>query len=130
MTDAEWNVSTDPDEMLVAAQGVATERQLRLWCCACVRRVWDRIADVEAGRLAVETAEAFARGTASSAELTQAHRAAQHARSRVHDLRVKDALDAASWCAAESIDALGVARFVGWGAAYAAVGQDDLERIA
>jgi hypothetical protein len=52
MTDGNWRTRSDPDAMLIAVEGVATDRQLRLWCCACVRRVWDRFAGADAGRRA------------------------------------------------------------------------------
>lgn len=111
--------------MLVALDGVATDGQLRLWCCACVRRVWDRLASAAAGRQAVEVAEAFARGAASTSDLAEARRDAEEAIRHVRVSRVKDALRAAAWCTAGAIDAPGVARSVAWGAAYAAVGQED-----
>jgi hypothetical protein len=130
MTDEQWRNCRDPDKLLVAVEGVATDRQLRLWCCTCVRRVWRRFARIEAGRRAVETAEAYAQGAASSHDLEQANSAAQDAIRRARSLRVKDALRAAAWCAAEVMDALGVARSVGWGATYAAVGREDMARAA
>jgi hypothetical protein len=130
MTDEQWRVCADPDLMLVMVRNDATDQQLRLWCCACVRRVWDQLAHTEAGRRAVEVAEAFARSAASPADLKQAYQDAQDAMREVRDRSVKDALLAASWCASETVDALGVARSVGWGATYAAVGQEDATRIA
>src|SRR5687768_5654610 len=66
MTDEQWRACAEPDEMLIVVDGRATDQQLRLWCCACVRRVWHRLARAEAGRRAVEVAEAFARGDASA----------------------------------------------------------------
>ncbi len=126
MTDDQWRACADPDEMLVAVQGVATDRQLRQWCCACVRRVWDQFAHAEVGRRAVMVAEAFARDTANISDLEQACQDAEAAIPVAPNYRVKDALRAASWCAAEAIDALGVARSVGWGATYAAVGREDV----
>jgi hypothetical protein len=127
MTPEEWRACADPDAMLVAVDGVATDQQLRLWCCACVRRVWRRLAHAEAGRRAVDVAEAFARGAASASDLAKACRGAEEALRQVRVSRAKDALRAAAWCAAGAIDALGVARSVAWGATYAAVGQEDVE---
>lgn len=125
MTAAEWRDCVEPDEMLVALDGMATDEQLRLWCCACVRRVWHRLASAEAGRRAVAVAEAFARGAASAEDLADARRGAEEALSRVRVSRAKDALRAATWCAFPATDALGVARSVAWGSTYAAVGQED-----
>jgi hypothetical protein len=102
MTEADWNASTDLAAMLEAftiGRGDAfpepfrrvTDRQLRLFACACVRQVWDgtpceRCGGVvttwagkqhgtgKTGRLAnprsrraVEVAEAFAEGWATFA---------------------------------------------------------------
>jgi hypothetical protein len=130
MTDEQWRACADPDEMLVAVNGLATDQQLRLWCCACVRRVWHRLAHADAGRRAVEAAEAFARGAASASELDEVCRAADDAIAGARVTRVRDALRAAAWCAAKEIDALGIARSVGWGATYAAVGKEDVARVA
>src|SRR5215471_14352138 len=99
MTEEQWRACADPDEMLVAVDGMATDQQLRLWCCACVRRVWHRLARAEAGRRAVEVAEAFARGAASASDLGEACREAQEALRQVRVSRAKDALRAAAWCA-------------------------------
>lgn len=125
MTAGEWRDCAEPDVMLVALNGAATDAQVRLWCCACVRRVWHRLARFEAGRRAVEVAEAFARGTAGASDLAAACSVAEEALCRVRVSREKDALEAATWCALLAIDALGVARSVSWGSTYAAVGQKD-----
>lgn len=130
MTAGEWQACVEPDEMLVALAGVPTDEQLRLWCCGCVRRVWHRLASAEAGRRAVEVAEAFARRAASASELAAACRGAEEALHQVRVSRARNALRAAAWSAAGAIDALGVARSVSWGATYAAVGQEDAAGIA
>jgi hypothetical protein len=93
VTEAEWLAATDPRRMLRCVQGHiglrgavaralrwggaaaeprrASERQLRLFACACGRLVMDLITD-ERSRRAVEVAERFADGTASRAELEAA----------------------------------------------------------
>ena len=116
--------------MLVAMHGVATDEQLRLWCCACVRRVWDRLAPDGVGRRAVEVAEAFARQAATAAELSEVRGSVEEALRQTRVSRTKDALFAAAKCTAGAMDALGVARTVAWGATIAAVGQDDAAGIA
>ena len=62
MTEADWLTCTDAEAMLLSLRGKATERKLRLYSCACCRRVWDRLS--RSGRKAVETAERFADGRA------------------------------------------------------------------
>jgi len=75
VTEAEWDACADPAAMLESLQGKAGERKLRLFACACVRRAWDLLDD--AGRRAVEAAEAFADGLASGEALRAASRAAR-----------------------------------------------------
>jgi hypothetical protein len=55
MTEAEWLGATDPAVKLSALRGTSSARKLRLFCCACCRRVWNAMADD--GRRAVEAAE-------------------------------------------------------------------------
>lgn len=66
MTEEQWQDCEDPDDMLDAVAGSpgATGRRLRLFACACVRRVWDLLQDEneEPVRRAVEFAEQLADG--------------------------------------------------------------------
>jgi hypothetical protein len=66
-----------PDTILAAGRtmqlGLPSERKLRLYACACCRRVWDKLAP--ACRRAVEAAEQFADGWAGPDELADAERA-------------------------------------------------------
>jgi hypothetical protein len=75
MTEAEWLACSDPRPMLDEFWGRSRDRKLRLFACACVRRVWDLLADPRS-RMAVEVAERFADGGASWAELRVAFNAA------------------------------------------------------
>jgi hypothetical protein len=59
MTEAEWDASADPTPMLQYLRGKVSKRKLRLFACACVRRVWRLLAD-ERSKRAVEASELFA----------------------------------------------------------------------
>jgi hypothetical protein len=75
MTEADWLACADPLAMAEFLRSRAGPRKLRLIACACCRHVWDRLADVRSRR-AVEVAERFADGLATSAELLNACNAA------------------------------------------------------
>jgi hypothetical protein len=45
MTDAEWLECIDPQKMLDFLRGKASERKLRLFACACCRRIWRLFGD-------------------------------------------------------------------------------------
>ena len=58
MTEAEWAECREPLDMLyfLRTTGRASDRKLRLLCCACCRMIWDLLVD-ERSRQAVEMAE-------------------------------------------------------------------------
>lgn len=72
MTEGDWLSCDDPHTMLkwLEKEGRLDTRKLRLFCCACCRRVRDQMG--EWGWRAVEVAERFADGQASQAELDAA----------------------------------------------------------
>jgi hypothetical protein len=83
MTEAEWRACGEPARMLffligkpgdplrAFCEGEVGGRKLRLFACACVRRVWHLLDDPRS-RTAVELAERYADGQASRAELAAA----------------------------------------------------------
>ena len=86
MTDTEWLASTDPSLMLLHLGERASARKIRLYGCALGYAVWDRLTD-ERSRQAVRTAERFADGVATPAELLLAFNAAQQAWNEVPEVR-------------------------------------------
>ncbi len=62
MTEAEWNASSCPIPMLQFLHGKSRERKLRLFACACARRIWPLFKD-DRTREAVEQAERHAAGS-------------------------------------------------------------------
>jgi hypothetical protein len=92
MNERQWLRSNKPRDMVQAMHpnakfryhgskvpGPLDRRKLRLFACACGRRIWDLLGD-ERSRRAVEVAEAFADGRAGKPELAAAEQAAEQAR--------------------------------------------------
>jgi hypothetical protein len=104
MTEAEWLACTDPQKMLGLIGGKGSERKLRLFAVACCRRVWARLVE-EASRRAVTTAEDYADGLASDAELEEARLQAGWAERWSGQ---PDAADAAAWTASQETGILWV----------------------
>jgi len=80
MTAAEWQGCADPVRLLEWLIGPrlrasVSDRKLRLFACACVRRGWDLLGD-ERSRMAIEVAEHFAEGNANEEALSAAMDAA------------------------------------------------------
>ena len=75
ITEAEWLAFADPEPMLEFLRGKVSDRQLRLFACACCRRRWNMLADARSRR-AVKVAERYADGNATVEELNDARREA------------------------------------------------------
>jgi hypothetical protein len=71
MNEQEWLECTNPTELLDHVRLHGSERKLRLFPCACCRRIWPLLVDV-AFRNVVEATERFADGLATQAECSQA----------------------------------------------------------
>ena len=76
MDQQEWLRCTDAHLMLAFLRGQVSARKWRLLACACCRCAWTFFPTDDRGRQAVETAERFADGLASTEELQQARRGA------------------------------------------------------
>jgi hypothetical protein len=104
MTEQEWLQAADPQPMLEFLWGRASDRKLRLFGVACCRRVWGRLVE-EASRRAVTTAEDYADGLASDAELDEARLRAGWAEKWSGQ---PEAADAAAWTASREAGLLWV----------------------
>jgi hypothetical protein len=68
MNESEWLADNDPRALVAFVRDRTSARKLRLWACACARRIWPLISE-EIGRRAVVVAERFAEGLVGEAEL-------------------------------------------------------------
>jgi hypothetical protein len=76
MTEAEWLTATDPTPLLGYSGENTNDRKLRLFACACCRRIWRLLADAGAPesnrhplRYTVELGEKYADGLVSRRRL-------------------------------------------------------------
>jgi hypothetical protein len=97
MAKVKWQGLTDPHEMLSYLQGIASDRKLRLFACACCRRIWELLPD-KGSRRAVAAAEQYADGHIGDEELHRHWEEAQAIAVRA----VKAASWAAAWATAAS----------------------------
>jgi hypothetical protein len=103
MTEAEWLACDDPKPMLEFLRGKASDRKLRLFACACCRRIWHFLADESRGW--VDMAEQYADGRVKQQEFNIAAVAAEGAaRSGYKSFAAADARSAA-FATVDSIDA-------------------------
>jgi hypothetical protein len=71
MTEAEWLSSLELWFLFDWVEARATPRKLRLFGCACTRRIWGMLDGK--GRAVVEIAERYADGDATQCEVLEAH---------------------------------------------------------
>jgi hypothetical protein len=106
MDQQQWQTTTDLDAMLKflrLSQDKETKQQMRLFACACVRRVWPLLFD-PASLAAVEVAERYAGGQASADDLLAARRVASEVASATGDraaLAAREVTRNESWSAAD-----------------------------
>ena len=62
MTEREWQRCAKPHPMLLYLRGRGSNRKLRLYACACCRRIWGLLGHNEEGAAAVAGAEHGADG--------------------------------------------------------------------
>ena len=115
MSEQEWLSCDDPAAMLdylVLTDGSTriNDRMLRLFACACCRRIWDKLTDARS-REVVETVEQFADGAVSMTELEGSGKSARGA--------VMEA-GAAGWDAWEEYTNRNIAWAVHWADPYEA----------
>jgi hypothetical protein len=72
MTEEEWRANPHLYDKISSLAKPNNGRRLRLFACACCRRVW-RLLQVDAAKRIVDLAEAYADGEASETELAAAN---------------------------------------------------------
>ncbi len=101
MTESEWLACNEPQAMLDCEyMDNASPRKLRLFACACCRRIWRLLADPRS-KEAVERAEEYAEGRLNANRLRLAVSAAWNAHLLQHDAGYH-ASQAATWVADDS----------------------------
>lgn len=68
MTEAEWLACTELHPMLEFLRDRVSARKLRLFSCACCRRIWHLISSQDCARKAVEAAERYTDGLLGDTE--------------------------------------------------------------
>ena len=129
MTEDEWLVCTNPQEMLKFLREKANDRKLRLFACGCCRRISHLLTDGRS-RKAIEYAERYADRLATDAERQLVRAAALEASREILTSGGGDsAADMAASAVCYAVEAdedfhhapEGDEFTAGWGAAYCAV---------
>jgi hypothetical protein len=121
MTEQEWQTANAPDALLLHLTAAASDRKLRLFACACCRRMWELLPE-GASRRAVETSERFADGEIGADELQRSWVAARR-------LVASDEARLGGWnrLTAAEMEARDAARSGAWSAAHSVVADTDPE---
>ena len=83
MTEAEWTACTNPESMLEFLRGKVSDRKLRLFACACCRRIWHFLLD-ERSRNAIEFTERHVDCHMDTVALAKARNEAHSAAAELH----------------------------------------------
>jgi hypothetical protein len=134
MTEAKWLACDDPRPLLEVVRDTASDRRLRLFGCACVRRVWGLLPGEQSRRL-VEAGEAYADGLVGEQALSEARQAyhdyLHEADDGEDDLVLPDAEAGTAACeVAASGASIFCALYASHYAASAAEGGEQAERAA
>ncbi len=89
MTETDWLICNNPTAMLDFLEGRSSNRKLRLFACACCRRIGPSLRD-ERSRKAVEIAERYADGEVSEGEREAADRDAGNAVDEISHLSIEE----------------------------------------
>jgi hypothetical protein len=86
VTEKEWLDCSEPEEMLFGLGELgASDRKVRLFMCACCRRVWHLFRDKRCQH-AVEAAEGLSDGSTSDDEMNEAQEEAETAAEEAEDI--------------------------------------------
>jgi hypothetical protein len=124
MSETEWLASTDPGPMLNIAQRANRRRTVRLFACACCRRLWELLPNES--RVSVEVAERFACGLTPRSELDAALARANAAVLALPNIwsfevvRLRNATSAAAECSSHLAETAAGALAIASNAAHAA----------
>jgi hypothetical protein len=105
MTEVEW-LGCDRAQPMIGflLASKASQRKLRLFACACCRRIWYQFKKSEPSRVGIEVAERYADGQATEEELTAAYEGARRAYNARSAYGPGQARQAATYATAPKID--------------------------